>query len=84
MFTIAFWKATFERTVASIAGGALSVIGADAFGALDADWVGILSVALGAGAVSVLKALAAGAKDGNPSIGNAESTPESTAKHLAE
>ena len=72
MFTRAFWKATAERTVASIAGGALSVIGADTFGALEADWVGIASVALGAGAVAVLKALAVGYKDGNPSAINAE------------
>lgn len=72
MFTRAFWKATAERTVASIAGGALSVIGADTFGALEADWVGIASVALGAGVVAVLKALAVGYKDGNPSATNAE------------
>ena len=72
MWTKAFWKATAERTVASIAGGALSVIGADVFGAVEADWVGIASVALGAGVVAVLKALAAGYKDGNPSAINAE------------
>lgn len=81
MFTFVFWKATTERVVASIAGGALSVIGADAFGALEADWVGITSVALGAGVVALLKALAAGAKDGNPSLTNAETTPD--AKHRA-
>lgn len=72
MFTKAFWKATAERTIASVAGGALSVIGADTFGALDADWVGIASVAAGAGVVSLLKALAVGYKDGNPSAINAE------------
>lgn len=83
MFTKSFWRATAERTVASIAGGALSVIGADAFGALNADWVGILSVALGAGVVSVLKALAAGAYDGNPSIGNAETTHAERGRHAA-
>jgi uncharacterized MnhB-related membrane protein len=75
MFTLAFWKATFERIVASIAGGALSVIGADAFGAIEANWIGIASVALGAGVVSLLKALAAGSRDGNPSLTNAEVTP---------
>ena len=72
MFTKAFWKATTERTVASIAGGALSVIGADTFGALEANWVGIASVAAGAGVVSLLKGLAVGYKDGNPSAINAE------------
>jgi hypothetical protein len=75
MFTLAFWKAAFERIVASIAGAALAVIGADAFGVLQADWQGIASVALGAGVVALLKALAAGAKDGNPSLTNAETTP---------
>lgn len=74
MFTLTFWKATFERIVASIAGGALAAINADAFGAIEANWVGIASVALGAGAVSLLKALAAGARDGNPSLTNAETT----------
>ena len=72
MFTIAFWRATAERAVASVAGGALSVIGADAFGVVEADWQGIVSVALGAGVVAVLKALAVGYKDGNPSAVNAE------------
>ena len=72
MWSKAFWKATAERVVASVAGGALSVIGADTFGALDADWVGIASVAAGAGVVSLLKALAVGYKDGNPSAINAE------------
>lgn len=72
MFTLAFWKGTLERIVASIAGGALGAIQAEAFGVIEADWQGILSVALGAGVVSLLKALAAGARDGNPSLTNAE------------
>lgn len=75
MFTLAFWKATAERVVASIAGGALSVIGADAFGVVQADWIGIASIAGGAGVVALLKALAVGHKDGNPSAINAEVTP---------
>jgi hypothetical protein len=76
MWTRAFWKATAERTVASVAGGALSVIGADVFGVVEADWQGIASVALGAGVVAVLKALAVGYKDGNPSAINAEVVTE--------
>ena len=72
MWTKSFWKATAERAVASVAGGALSVIGADVFGVVEADWQGIASVALGAGVVAVLKALAVGYKDGNPSATNAE------------
>lgn len=76
MFTLAFWRATAERAVASVAGGALSVIGADAFGVVEADWQGIASVALGAGVVAVLKALAFGGKDGNPSAINAETVTQ--------
>ena len=76
MYTLAFWKAALERIIASIAGGALAVIGADTFGAIEADWQGIASVALGAGVVSLLKALAFGGKDGNPSATNAETTRE--------
>lgn len=75
MFTLSFWKATAERIVASIAGGALGAIGADTFGVIQADWQGIASVALGAGVVSLLKALAFGGKDGNPSATNAETVP---------
>lgn len=84
-WTLQFWKATAERAIASVAGGALSVIGADAFGVLEADWVGIASVAAGAGVISVLKALAAGAKDGNPSVVNAEAVtvPDGTGKRRA-
>lgn len=69
-----FWKATAERVISSIAGGALSVIGADAFNIVDADWQSTVAVALGAGLVSLLKAIAAGAgsKDGSPSIGSVE------------
>lgn len=75
MFTLPFWKATAERVVASIAAGALASIGANTFGVVEADWLGITSVALGAGVVSLLKALAVGYKDGNPSAINAEVVP---------
>ena len=81
MYSLEFWKAALERIIASIAGGALAVISADVFGALEADWYGIASVALGAGVVALLKALAAGARDGNPSLTNAETTP--TGRHSA-
>lgn len=74
MFTLAFWRATGERVVASIAGGALAAIGTDTFGVIQADWAGIASIALGAGVISLLKALAFGGKDGNPSATNAETT----------
>ena len=76
MWSKAFWKATSERAIASVAGGALSVITVDTFGAVEADWLGIASVALGAGVVAVLKALAVGYKDGNPSAINAETVTQ--------
>ena len=73
IWTAAFWQATAERVISSIAGGALAVIGADVFGVVHADWAGIASVAAGAGVVSLLKALAANATTGNgPSMTNAE------------
>ncbi len=74
MWSKQFWKATAERAVASVAGGALSVISTDVFGVVEADWQGIASVALCAGVVAVLKALAVGYKDGNPSAINSEVT----------
>lgn len=72
MWSKPFWKATTERVVASVAGGALGVIGAGAFGVVEADWLAIASIGAGAGVVSLLKALASGYKDGNPSATNAE------------
>jgi len=89
MWSKAFWHGTAERVVASVAGGALAVIGGEAFGVVQADWLGIASVALGAGVVSLLKALTVGAKDGNPSATNAEVAtpvvvvPDGTGEHRA-
>lgn len=59
LLTKAFWVATTERVVASIAGGFLSVVGAETFGVLEADWRAIASVSIGAGVVSLAKALVA-------------------------
>ena len=71
----AFWSATAERVVSSIAGGALGVLGAGAVGALDVDWQNVASVAVGAGVVSLLKALAASSVNGDgPSLTGAETT----------
>lgn len=58
MWTAAFWKATAERVVASIAGGALSAIGTDWVDLYEMDARAVTSIALGAGLVSLLKALA--------------------------
>src|SRR5690242_15041637 len=73
MFTLAFWRATLERVISSIAGGALAALGSDWFGVFDVDFGKVASVALLAGLVSLLKALLVGkATDGGPSLGNAE------------
>jgi Putative lactococcus lactis phage r1t holin len=54
-----------ERTIASFAGGFLSVIGLDAVNVLSLDWKAALGVGGGAALVSFLKGLAAKAV-GNP------------------
>lgn len=78
--TKAFWNATSERVVSSIAGGALGVLGAGAVGVLDVDWQNVASVALGAGVVSLLKALAASGVNGDgPSLTGAETTTQAAA-----
>ena len=73
MFTLAFWRATLERVLSSVAGGALAALGSDALGVFDVDFGKVASVALLAGLVSLLKAIVVGkATDGGPSIGNTE------------
>lgn len=72
IYSTAFWKATSERVVSSTAGGALAAIGSGAFGVINADWQSIGSLALGAGVVSLLKALVTGAKNGTASVGGLE------------
>lgn len=86
IWTRAFWKAATERVIASVAGGALAVLGADAFNVLDTDWQGIAAVAAGAGVVSLLKAVAAGAGGSGPSVGNAErlTIPDGAGRYRAD
>lgn len=73
MFTVLFWKATFERAVSTAAEFALVLLGTDMLGYLEVDWYKLLIVSLVGGLTAVLKALAtAGATDGAPSIGNVE------------
>ena len=72
MFTLGFWKGTAERVISSTAGGALAVLGTDLFNVADLDGRAVVGVALGAGLVSLLKAVASGAANGTPSIASAE------------
>lgn len=74
IWNAAFWKGTAERVLASIIGAALAMLTGDGIGIVDVGWVAILNVSLLAGLVSLLKAVAAGLKDGNPSVGSVEVT----------
>lgn len=66
MLNRAFWTATLERIVATVAGAVLAVLTADGFDLLTADWRGVLSTAGLAGLVSLLKALIASRVGDNP------------------
>jgi hypothetical protein len=50
-----YLKDLAERTLASFAGGVLSVLGLDVVNVLDMDWKAALGVGAGAAVVSVLK-----------------------------
>lgn len=74
MFTRAFWAAATERAISTVAQTSVTLIGSELVGFTDLDWVQIASVSGVAGLLSVLKAVAAGHGDGNPSATNAETT----------
>lgn len=59
MYTKAFWKATGERVIASMAGGVIAVFTADGFDVAQANWKSIAIAAATTGAVSLFKALVA-------------------------
>ncbi|OSM43450.1 hypothetical protein BCY76_008000 [Nesterenkonia sp. PF2B19] len=77
MYSTTFWKDAAERAVATIAQtwAALIVVavGGEITGVIDhasIDWAGIGITGLIAGLLSVLKAIGAGASDGNAGIGS--------------
>ena len=74
MFTLAFWKATGERAISTGAQSALLILGADQLNVVAVDWPIVAGFAAGGAALTVIKALAFGLKDGNPSAINAETT----------
>lgn len=74
IWNAAFWKGTFERVLASIIGAALALLTGDTTGIINVGWLDVLNVSLLAGLVSLLKAVLAGLKDGNPSVGSVEVT----------
>lgn len=69
-----FWRAQLERVIASVFGAAAAILGTNSIGLTQIDWIDLMNVSLGAGVASLIKGIAAGAKDGNPSVGNAEVT----------
>lgn len=84
MFTRAFWTATLERAVKTVAQTllALWLVGDVALNALNVDWGEALGVALGAALVSVLMSLVAGGV--SPSTGPSFGTETLNApKHRA-
>ena len=72
MFTLAFWRATAERAISTGAQSALLILGADQVNVVEVGWPVVAGFAAGGAALTVLKALAFGGKDGNPSAINAE------------
>jgi Putative lactococcus lactis phage r1t holin len=85
MYTLAFWKAAFERILASFAGGLLAVMTLDGFNLAQADWTTLLVGGGTAALVSLLKAIIAGATgNGSPSLNNAEELPASPVANPAD
>lgn len=60
MFTGRFWRDATERAVRAAAASFGAVLGADSAGLLGVDWPGALSVAGGAGLLSLVLSIAAG------------------------
>ncbi|MFJ6659723.1 holin [Streptomyces sp. NPDC091377] len=71
MFTAAFWRATSERTVRTVAQTLVATLGLDTTGVLDVDWGQGLALGASAGVLTILTALAVGTVDGP---GRTEST----------
>jgi hypothetical protein len=73
MFTLAFWRAAFERAVKTLAQSAAALLVGAGTGLLDTDWTSVLSVAGIAAVISVLTSVGSDALTGNgPSLTNAE------------
>ena len=72
MYGKEFWRSTLERTVATGAQTAAALLSVDGLGLLDVDWKALASATGLAMLLAALKALAAGASDGNPSVGSRE------------
>lgn len=70
MFTLLFWKASFERAVKSAAQGAVTAIGVNVTGVLELDAVAVASAAGLMFLLSILTSIGSGfvTSDGGPSL----------------
>jgi hypothetical protein len=59
MRTRKFWEDAAERTIRTMAQALLALMGTDALGIVGLDWAQMLSVAAGAGIMSLLTAIVA-------------------------
>ena len=59
MRTKAFWIDAGERTIRTIAQSLLALMGTDALGIVGLDWMQMISVAIGAGLMSLLTSIVA-------------------------
>jgi hypothetical protein len=73
MWTLAFWKAVFERAFKTFCQGAVALLIGDGIGITDVNWLSVASIAGLAAIVSVLTSIGtAAASDGSPSLNSAE------------
>lgn len=77
-----FWKGTVERVVASTAGAAVAALGSEMFNIVELDAMEVTGIALGAGLVSLLKALAATGLTGTASLVAAEVPSDSVVERV--
>ncbi|QOT15872.1 holin [Paenarthrobacter sp. YJN-5] len=84
MLSAQFWLAAGERAVKTFAQVLLGFMTTGAIGITNLPWNEMLSVAATAALASVLTSIVSGARDGNPSATNAETTPAYEGKHEAE
>lgn len=57
MFSLKFWNYAGERAIKTVAQSALAYLGTGTVGLFEIDWVGVASVSLGAGLLSILTSI---------------------------
>ena len=58
MFSLEFWSYAGERAIKTVAQAALAFVGSGTIGLFAIDWVGLASVSLGAGFLSLVTSIA--------------------------